>query len=85
MATRAPEDHSGGRLPLDRLIHLAEESQIPAGNPRKTGLRETSAHVNPLMLAAAEDRSAYVEAWRDHAARCPACRQMFEYFGISIT
>ncbi|MCK5379240.1 MAG: hypothetical protein KAJ78_07540 [Acidobacteria bacterium] len=76
-----PEDK---RLPLDQLVERLEDPSFQSGHQRSVGLRETSVHANPLMLASADPHSAYVEAWRSHAARCPACHQLFEYFGLEV-
>jgi hypothetical protein len=51
---------------------------------RRTSLRQTSAHVNPVMLAVSSRDSLYVRSWRDHARRCDACRGLFEYFGLPL-
>jgi len=71
-----------GRQPLDSLIRRLDEPDFRAHHSRETGLRETSAHVNPLMFVGATKQSPYVNAWRHHAERCPACRRVFEYFGL---
>ncbi len=70
------------RLALDDLVRQLDDPDFCDHHPRKLGLRETSVHVNPLMLASAEHDSPYVQAWRNHVQRCPACRRLFEYFKL---
>ncbi|MCD4751353.1 MAG: hypothetical protein K8R59_18435 [Thermoanaerobaculales bacterium] len=77
-------DCKDGRLPLDKLVERLDDPGFRHHHPRSSGLRETSAHANPLMLASAEPDSAYVKAWRNHAENCPACRKLFEYFGLDV-
>ena len=71
------------RLTLDALVERLDDAGFREHHPRSLGLRETSTHVNPLMLASAEPDSGYVEAWRRHARRCPACHSLFEYFNLA--
>ena len=82
MGIKQPNGPEDERLPLDTLVQRLEDPSFQSGHQRSVGLKETSVHANPLMLALADPHSAYVEAWRSHAARCPACRQLFEYFGL---
>ena len=84
MGTGRPQSPDDERLPLDTLVQRLEDPTFQGDHPRSVGLRETSAHINPLMLASADSSSTYVDAWRSHAARCPACRQLFEYFGLPV-
>jgi hypothetical protein len=73
---------AGGRLPLDALVALLRDPGFASRHRRKLSLRETSRHVNPLMLAASARDSIYVRDWRDHASTCEACARLFEYFGL---
>ena len=82
VGTGRPQSPDDERLPLDQLVQRLEDPSCQSDHQRSVGLRETSVHANPLMLASADPHSAYVEAWRNHAARCPACGQLFEYFGL---
>ena len=80
--TDRPKSPDDERQPLDTLVKRLEDPSFQSEHHRSVGMRETSAHVNPLMLTSTKEDSAYVDAWRDHAARCPACHQLFEYFGL---
>ena len=82
MGTGRPQSPDDERLPLDTLVQRLEDPSFQSGHQRSVGLKETSVHANPLMLASAAPHSAYVEAWRNHASKCPACHQLFEYFGL---
>jgi len=77
---RGPSDAE--RLALDALVRQLDDPDFCDHHSRELGLRETSSHVNPLMLASAASDSAYVQAWRNHAQKCPACRSLFEYFEL---
>lgn len=70
------------RLALDDLVRHLKDADFRGHHQRELGLRETSNHVNPLMLVSAASDSEYVQAWRNHAQRCPACRGLFEYFEL---
>jgi hypothetical protein len=70
------------RLALDALVRQLDDPDFCDDHPRQLGMRETSVHANPLMLASADPDSEYVRAWRKHAQRCPACRSLFEYFEL---
>ena len=82
MGTGDRDPSDGERLTLDDLVRQLEDAGFRSDHERQLGLRETSAHANPLMLASATPDSEYVAAWRHHAERCPGCRQLFEYFGL---
>ena len=84
MGSERPSSPDDERLPLDTLVERLDDPTFQEDHPRSIGLRETSAHVNPLMLASADRTSNYVDAWRSHASRCPACRRLFEYFGLTV-
>ena len=75
---------SDSRLPLDALLQRMQDPSFAARHRRRLSFRETSPHANPVMLAVASDDSFYVRAWRDHAHQCPACAQLFEYFGLDL-
>jgi hypothetical protein len=70
------------RLPLDELVARLRDPSFARRYRRRLSLRETSPHVNPLMLAVSTRDSQYVRAWRDHAKDCPACAKLFAYFGL---
>jgi hypothetical protein len=70
------------RLPLDTLLERMQDPSFTSRHRRRLTFRETSPHVNPVMLAVAGDRSLYVREWRKHARRCPQCGRLFEYFGL---
>ena len=72
------------RLPLDALFQRMLDPSFTASHRRRLSFRETSPHVNPVMLAVASNDSFYVGAWRDHARECGACAQLFEYFGLDL-
>ena len=83
------EDSSGNssdrdRLALDALVSRVRDPAFVSRHRRRTSLRQTSAHVNPVMLAVSSRDSLYVRSWRDHASRCDACRGLFEYFGLPV-
>lgn len=71
-----------GRLGIDEIVDLLQDSRFAARHRRRLSLRETSQHVNPLMLAGATAESIYVNEWRKHAGHCPACAKLFSYFGL---
>lgn len=72
------------RLALDALVSRVRDPAFVSRHRRRTSLRQTSAHVNPVMLAVSSRDSLYVRSWRDHACRCDACRGVFEYFGLPV-
>lgn len=82
MGTGDQRPSDSERLALDVLVRQLDDPDFCEHHPRRLGLRETSAHANPLMLASAGPDSEYVQAWRHHAQRCPACQSLFEYFGL---
>jgi hypothetical protein len=71
------------RLSLDDLVALMKDPGFATQHRRPLSLRETSRHVNPLMLAVATRDSLYVRDWRNHSRGCTACRKLFEYFGLA--
>ena len=75
---------AGRRMPLDTLVSRMRDPVFAARHRRQLSLRETSAHVNPVMLAVSSRDSLYVRAWREHARRCPSCARIFNYFGIAL-
>jgi hypothetical protein len=79
-----PEREASQRMPLDDLIGRVRDEDFNSRFRRRLTLRETSPHVNPVMLAAAGNNSHYVEAWKEHARRCPTCSRLFEYFGFEL-
>lgn len=76
-----PDPH---RLALDALVSRVRDPAFVSRHRRPISLRETSAHVNPVMLAVSSRESLYVRSWRRHATRCDACRGLFEYFGLAL-
>lgn len=84
MHDSASHDDDEQRLPLDALVSRIEDPAFASRHRRELTLRETSAHANPVMLAVARSDSLYVRCWRDHARNCPACADLFAYFGISL-
>jgi hypothetical protein len=70
------------RLPLDALLERMGDPSFAARYRRRLAFRETSPHVNPVMLAVADGSSFYVRHWRDHARRCAQCGRLFEYFNL---
>jgi hypothetical protein len=76
-----PDPH---RLALDALVSRVRDPAFVSRHRRPMSLRETSAHVNPVMLAVSSRESLYVRSWRSHASRCEACRGLFEYFGLEL-
>jgi hypothetical protein len=79
-----PEAESSDRLPLDTLVSRMRDPTFVARHRRGVSLRETSAHVSPVMLAVCSRDSLYVRSWRAHARRCPSCARIFNYFRISL-
>jgi len=83
-----PEEREGpadaARLGLDALVSRIRDPAFASRHRRRLSLRETSAHVNPVMLAVSSRDSLYVRSWREHARRCASCRGVFEYFGLAI-
>ncbi len=76
----SPPDEA--RMPLDRIVDLLRDPGFASSHRRRLSLRETSRHVNPLMLAGASGDSVYVRDWRGHTRNCPACAKLFAYFGF---
>jgi hypothetical protein len=72
------------RLGLDALVSRIRDPAFASRHRRPLSLRETSAHVNPVMLAVSSRDSLYVRSWRDHARRCEPCRGLFEYFSLPL-
>lgn len=72
------------RQALDDLVAEMVTPGFVTRYRRAPSFRDTSAHVNPVMLATAPPRSVYVRQWRRHARRCPACGNVFRYFGLSL-
>ena len=72
------------RLGLDALVSRIRDPAFASRHRRRLSLRETSAHVNPVMLAVSSRDSLYVRSWREHARRCAPCRGLFEYFGLAV-
>jgi hypothetical protein len=72
------------RLPLDALVTQVRDPTFAARHRRQSSLRETSAHVNPVMLAVCSRDSLYVRAWLRHAHRCASCARIFGYFEIPL-
>ena len=70
------------RLALDTLMARLRDERFAARLGCPLSFRKTSDHVNPLMLAGCTRDSRYVREWRRHAAECPACASLFEYFGL---
>jgi len=73
----------GHRWPLDALLGCLEDHAFVTHFRRHPSFRDTSPHVNPLMLASSGNESLYVRAWRRHAEQCPACGRLFAYFDLS--
>jgi hypothetical protein len=71
-------------MPLDTLVSRMRDPVFTARHRRQLSLRETSAHVNPVMLAVSSRDSLYVRSWRDHAKRCDACADLFRYFELDV-
>jgi len=72
------------RLGLDALVSRIRDPAFAFRHRRQVTLRETSAHVNPVMLAVSSRDSLYVRSWREHARRCAPCRGLFEYFNLPL-
>ena len=72
------------RMPLDELVTQMRDPTFATRHRREVSLRETSAHVNPVMLAVCTRDSLYVRAWREHASRCSSCSSVYAYFGLPI-
>ena len=72
------------RVPLDTLVTRMRDPTFAARNRREHSMRDTSAHVNPVMLAVSSLDSLYVRSWRDHARRCEPCRGLYRYFKLPI-
>lgn len=72
------------RLSLDALLERMGDPSFVNRHRRRLTFRETSPHVNPVMLAVADDSSLYVREWRGHARRCAQCGRLFEYFHLEF-
>ena len=72
------------KIPLDTLVRRLGDRTFTSRYRRRLSLRQTSSHVNPVMLAASASDSLYVRAWRDHATSCPACAKLFAYFELEL-
>jgi len=71
-------------LALDALVSRVRDPVFASRHRRQLSLRETSAHVNPVMLAVSSHDSLYVRSWREHAQRCDACAELFRYFNLDV-
>jgi hypothetical protein len=69
-------------MALDTLVSQVRDPAFASRFRRKLSLRDTSAHVNPVMLAVSSRDSLYVRSWREHAERCEACAELFSYFKL---
>jgi hypothetical protein len=72
------------RMPLDELVTQLRDPTFASRHRRAQSMRQTSTHVNPVMLAVCTRDSLYVRAWREHALRCPSCADVFAYFGLPV-
>jgi hypothetical protein len=72
------------RLALDALVTRMRDPTFAGRYRRELSLRQTSAHVNPVMLAVCSQDSLYLREWRRHARRCAACARVFNHLGIAI-
>ncbi len=72
------------RVSLDTLVTQMRDPTFSFRYRREFSLRDTSAHVNPVMLAVSSRDSLYVRSWRDHARRCEPCRGLFRYFDLPV-
>lgn len=79
MPTRRPHH----RQSLDELVARVRDPGFVSSHRRRLSLRQASAHVSPVMLAAVARDSLYVSEWRDHAHRCRQCARLFAYFGLA--
>ena len=68
-----------GRRPLDELVAELASPLFAARHRRRASLRETSPHVNPVMLAGAGRDSLYVNDWNTSA------RAVYERVGFRET
>ena len=84
MPKEGKESSDRPRLGLDALVSRIRDPAFASRHRRRLSLRETSAHVNPVMLAVSSRDSLYVRSWREHARRCTPCRGLFEYFGLAV-
>jgi hypothetical protein len=75
---------AGQRLALDELVSRVRDPAFASRHRRQLSMRETSAHVNPVMLAVSSQDSLYVRSWREHARRCDACAELFRYFELEL-
>jgi hypothetical protein len=79
-----PRTETSERLPLDALVTRMRDPTFAGRHRRALSLRQTSAHVNPVMLAVCSRDSLYLREWRQHARRCAACARVFNHFGIPV-
>ena len=84
MPKEGKESSDRPRLGLDALVSRIRDPAFASRHCRRLSLRETSAHINPVMLAVSSRDSLYVRSWREHARRCAPCRGLFEYFGLAV-
>ena len=84
MPKEGKESSDRPRLGLDALVSRIRDPAFASRHRRRLSLRETSAHINPVMLAVSSRDSLYVRSWREHARRCAPCRGLFEYFGLAV-
>lgn len=82
--SRGVSTFSPSRMPLDTAVERAKDPAFAARHRRPLSFRETSRHVNPLMLAAASPDSMYVRSWRAHARECDPCAKLFGYFHLDL-
>ena len=75
---------AGQRMALDALVSRVRDPVFASRYRRQLSLRETSAHVNPVMLAVSTRNSLYVRSWREHARRCTSCAELFGYFDLEL-
>jgi hypothetical protein len=71
-------------MALDALVSRVRDPVFACRYRRQLSLRETSAHVNPVMLAVSTQESLYVRSWREHARRCGGCAELFSYFDLDV-
>jgi hypothetical protein len=70
------------RWPLDLLMRRLGDPALAGRFRRVLSFRQTSRHVNPLMLAVCGPGALYVQQWREHAMHCRSCRVLYSYFGL---
>jgi len=84
MPDTAGPSENDQRVPLDALVTRMRDPTFASRHRRELSLRDTSAHVNPVMLAVSSRDSLYVRSWRDHARRCEPCKGLFRYFNLPV-